>query len=257
MRTCLGRTVGVQSMGEHTAIEMIGSDRPGVLSEIFAVLTNLRCNIVAAEVWTHNARLACVVYVTDDIRLGPIEDMEKFSIMKEQLCNVLEVSEDRKRVKTDFSVGLTHTDRRLHQMMFADRDYENSPSLVSKGDRSIRPHITIEYCKEKEYSVVNVRCQDRPKLLFDTVCTLTDMQYVVFHGTIDSDGPKAIQVCTRNHFYGLFLPCFIMVMAYGGVLISPAPWCSCHVKRYLWQHFRPRVTLIIAMVRARDVGPRW
>ena len=191
-------------MGQHTAIEMTGSDRPGVLSEIFAVLTNLKCNIVGGEMWTHNGRLACVVYVTDDIRLGPIEDMEKFSIMKEQLCNVLEVSEDRKRVKTDFSVGLTHTDRRLHQMMFADRDYENSPSLVSKGDRSIRPQITIENCKEKDYSVVNIRCKDRPKLVFDTVCTLTDMQYVVFHGTIDSEGPKAIQVYT-THFSGFFL----------------------------------------------------
>ena len=68
---------------------------------------------------------------------------------------------------------------------------------------------------------MNVRCEDRPKLLFDTVCTLTDMQYVVFHGTIDSDGPKAIQVCIRNNFHGLFLQCFIMVMAYGGVLKSP------------------------------------
>ena len=220
MRTCLGRTVGVQSMGEHTAIEMIGSDRPGVLSEIFAVLTNLRCNIVAAEVWTHNARLACVVYVTDDTDFIPIEDDERLSMIKEQLCNVLKVPEDRKGVKTDFSVGLTHTDRRLHQMMYADRDYEGS-NLGLNRDRGVRPHITIEYCKEKEYSVVNVRCQDRPKLLFDTVCTLTDMQYVVFHGTIDSDGPKAIQVCIRNHLYGLFLQCFIMVMAYGGALISP------------------------------------
>ena len=187
-------------MGEHTAIEMTGSDRPGVLSEIFAVLTNLKCNIVGGEMWTHNGRLACVVYVADDTRVGPIVDMEKLSIMKEQLCNVLEVSEDRKRVKTDFSVGLTHTDRRLHQMMFADRDYENNSTLVSKGDRSIRPQITIENCKEKDYSVVNIRCKDRPKLVFDTVCTLTDMQYVVFHGTIDSEGPKAIQVYTRVIF---------------------------------------------------------
>ena len=207
-------------MGQHTAIEMTGSDRPGVLSEIFAVLTNLKCNIVGGEMWTHNGRLACVVYVADDTRLGPIEDMEKLSIMKEQLCNVLEVSEDRKRVKTDFSVGLTHTDRRLHQMMFADRDYENNPSLVSKGDRSIRPHITIENCKEKDYSVVNIRCKDRPKLVFDTVCTLTDMQYVVFHGTIDSEGPKAIQVYTRVNFLVFSFSWHVMVCHAGAGYVT-------------------------------------
>jgi len=39
-----------------------------------------------------------------------------------------------------------------------------------------------------------VRCRDRPKLLFDTVCTLTDMQYVVFHGTVIAEGSEAYQV---------------------------------------------------------------
>lgn len=181
-------------MGEHTAIEMVGSDRPGVLSEIMAVLTSLKCNIVGGEMWTHNGRLACVLYVSDETRVGPIEDMEKLSIMKEQLCNVLEVSDDRKRAKTVFSLGLTHTDRRLHQMMFADRDYEGNSNLGSKVDRLSRPYITIENCREKDYSVVNIQYKDRPKLVFDSICTLTDMQYVVFHGTIDSEGPKAIQV---------------------------------------------------------------
>lgn len=204
VRTCLGRMVGVQSMAEHTAIELIGTDRPGLLSEISAVLTSLKCNVVAAEVWTHNTRVACVVYITDDSTFGPIEDSQRLSFMKEQLRNVLKASEDRKGVKTDFSMGLTHTDRRLHQMMFADRDYEGSDrSFIAHTD--LRPQISIENCKEKGYSVVNIRCQDRPKLLFDTVCTLTDMQYVVFHGTIDSDGPKAIQEYYIRHMDGCTL----------------------------------------------------
>eukprot|EP00250_Pteridium_aquilinum_P034717 c7998_g1_i1 orf=398-1774(+) len=204
VRTCLGRTVGVQSIAEHTAIELIATDRPGLLSEISAVLTNLKCNVVAAEVWTHNSRVACVVYVTDESIRGPIDNPQRLNAIKEQLGNVLKAKEDVKGAKMDFSIGLTHTERRLHQMMFADRDYEgsHSPSSPMCIDK---PKISIENCLEKGYSVVTIRSKDRPKLLFDTVCTLTDMQYVVFHATIDSDGPKAIQEYYIRHMDGCTL----------------------------------------------------
>jgi hypothetical protein len=57
--------------------------------------------------------------------------------------------------------------------------------------------VAVEDCAERGYTLVNVRCQDRPKLLFDTVCTLTDMQYVVFHGTVIAEGSEAYQVRSR------------------------------------------------------------
>ncbi|KAH7440006.1 hypothetical protein KP509_04G087400 [Ceratopteris richardii] len=203
VKTCLGRTVGVQSIAEHTAIELIGTDRPGLLSEVSAVLTELKCNVVAAEVWTHNSRVACVVYVTDEIVRGPIEDTQRLNTIKEQLVNVLKVKEDVKGAKTDFSMGLTHTERRLHQMMFADRDYEGSN--CTSLNRLDKPKISIENCLDKGYSVVNIQSKDRPKLLFDTVCTLTDMQYVVFHAAINSDGPLAIQEYYIRHMDGCTL----------------------------------------------------
>lgn len=59
------RSVGVKSAMDHTSIELIGCDRPGLLSELSAILTHLKCNVVSAEVWTHNARAAAVVQVTD------------------------------------------------------------------------------------------------------------------------------------------------------------------------------------------------
>ena len=43
------------------------------------------------------------------------------------------------------------------------------------------------------YWLVAITCKDRNKLLFDTVCTLADMQYDVFHATIDSQGGVAMQ----------------------------------------------------------------
>ncbi|GMJ03444.1 ACT domain repeat 8 [Hibiscus trionum] len=73
-------------------------------------------------------------------------------------------------------------------MMFADRDYERKPILQHKVDS---PVVTVQNWAERGYSVVNVQCKDRTKLLFDVVCTLTDMQYVMFHATINTAGDKA------------------------------------------------------------------
>ncbi|KAK7351068.1 hypothetical protein VNO77_10229 [Canavalia gladiata] len=201
-----GKRVGVHSVGDHTAIELIGRDRPGLLSEISAVLANLHFNVVAAEVWTHNRRIACVLYVNDATNRA-VDDPNRLSLMEEQLNNILRGCEDGEKVaRTSFSLGFTHMDRRLHQMLFADRDYESS-GVTTDIDcpHSFRPKITIERCEEKGYSVVSVRCKDRAKLMFDIVCTLTDMQYVVFHATISSDGPYASQEYFVRHMDGCTL----------------------------------------------------
>lgn len=186
----------MHSVGDHTAIELIGKDRPGLLSEISAVLADLHFNVVGAEVWTHNRRIACVVYVNDDATSRAVDDPTRLSLMEEQLKNVLRGCEDDdKGARTSFSMGFTHVDRRLHQMLFADRDYEGG-GTTHEADYppSFKPKITVDHCEDKGYSAVGVKCKDRPKLMFDIVCTLTDMQYVVFHASISSDGPYALQV---------------------------------------------------------------
>ncbi|XP_024534674.1 ACT domain-containing protein ACR3 [Selaginella moellendorffii] len=219
-RTCSGaRTIGVQSLAEHTAIELTGNDRPGLLSEISAVLASLGCNVVAAEVWTHNTRVACMVYVTDhEGHGGPVKDPTKLCHIKQMLGQVMKGdSLDGKTARTDFAMGLTHTERRLHQMMSADKEEEMevaeeeaalspAPTSISDSvDYKGRPTVTVKNCVEKGYSVVTVQCADRPKLLFDTVCTLTDMEYVVFHATIDSEGPNAFQEYYIRHLDGYTL----------------------------------------------------
>ncbi|KAH7680797.1 [Protein-PII] uridylyltransferase protein [Dioscorea alata] len=188
--TLPGKSVGMHLAGDHTAIELIGTDRPGLLSEIFAVLTSLRCNVIAAEVWTHNTHVACVVYVNDEITMSAVDDASRLSLMKEQLKHVLRGPvHGGREACTNISIGSTHVDRRLHQLMFADRDYESRGGVMDE----LRPVITVDLCEDKGYSVVNVKCKDRPKLLFDIVCTLTDMQFVVFHASASSNGPYAMQ----------------------------------------------------------------
>ena len=106
---------------------------------------------------------------------------------------MLESSHSRE-AKTKVTHVTTHAERRLHQMMFDDRDYEQVGDEEEEDDDRQRPNVGVVNWYDKDYSVVSVRCKDRPKLLFDTVCTLTDMQYVVFHGSVDAEGPEAYQV---------------------------------------------------------------
>lgn len=156
-------------------------------------------------------RAAAVMHVTDEETGSAITDPERLTRIKELLCNVLKGSNKSRGAKTVVSHGVTLSARRLHQMMFADRDYERTDDDVL--DEKQRPNVEVVNWYDKDYSVVTIRSKDRPKLLFDTVCTLTDMQYVVFHANIDAEGPEAYQVCVFvvNDFMaqGLRLECFL------------------------------------------------
>ena len=170
--------MNTQSIAEHTAIELTGMDRPG------------------AEVWTHKRRVACVVYVTDEDTLGPIENVRKLERVKEKLLPIMQGYDHEELARSDIAAGFIHLERRLHQLMLADEDYdlpEQQSTSANKNGKE-RPQVTVQIGSERNYSVINVKCPDRPKLLFDTVCTLTDLKYVVFHATIDSSGPYALQV---------------------------------------------------------------
>ncbi|KAF9621125.1 hypothetical protein IFM89_016619 [Coptis chinensis] len=195
--------------------EMTVTDRPGLLSEVSAVIVELGLRVVSAVSWTHNTRAACIMYLIDDSIRGPITDPDRLSYAEEQLVNVVGAHHyigERRRVSLSApEMGRTHTERRLHQLMYADRDYDLCCCGDEDGKRKATSscstccgvQVSIESCNERGYSVVNVTSRDRPKLLFDTVCTLTDMKYVVFHASVSSQGSLAAQglrldVCTQN-----------------------------------------------------------
>ncbi|CAA0842278.1 ACT domain-containing protein ACR8 [Striga hermonthica] len=187
-----GRPASVKGL---TALELTGTDRVGLLSEVFAVLSNLSCNVVDAKVWTHNGRIASLIYVKDDYSGSPIEDEQKLDTIGAVLRNVLKGDSDIRSASTSVSLAVTHTERRLHQLMFADRDYERRV-LAGPGSG---PSVSVRNYLEKDYSVVNIQCRDRNKLLFDVVCTLTDMGYVVFHATVDtSDDAASLEFFIRH-----------------------------------------------------------
>ncbi|KAI3672550.1 hypothetical protein L6452_38640 [Arctium lappa] len=108
----------------YTAIELSRTDRPGLSSEVSTVLTDLGCNVVNAEIWTYNARAVDVVHVTDVKTRCAMEDPKRLSTVQKLLSNVLKGNNDLKATK--MTPGFTHRQRGLHQIMFAERDYENS-----------------------------------------------------------------------------------------------------------------------------------
>eukprot|EP00268_Persea_americana_P051865 TRINITY_DN5765_c0_g2_i3.p1 TRINITY_DN5765_c0_g2~~TRINITY_DN5765_c0_g2_i3.p1 ORF type:complete len:434 (+),score=65.97 TRINITY_DN5765_c0_g2_i3:543-1844(+) len=181
-----------------TALELTGTDRQGLLSEVSAVLADLQCAVVEATIWTHNGRIASLVHVKDENSGSEIKDLHKIDRIERRLRNVLKGDSDSCRARTAVSMAVTHTERRLHQMMLADRDYEGKLGSVAETEAN----VSVQDWSEKGYSVVNVRCEDRPKLLFDIVCTLTDMQYVIFHATIDTEGTQASQEFYIRHIDG-------------------------------------------------------
>ncbi|KAK6117217.1 hypothetical protein DH2020_049096 [Rehmannia glutinosa] len=182
-----------------TALELTGTDRVGLLSEVFAVLSNLQCNVVDAKMWTHNGRIASLIYLKDNDSGSPIEDSQKLDVIEVMLRNVLKGDNDIRSAKTSVSLAVTHTERRLHQMMFADRDYEREPIIESCDDSLV---VLVQNYLQRGYSVVNIHCKDRTELLFDVVCTLTDMQYVVFHATVDTSGDRASMEFFIKHMDG-------------------------------------------------------
>ncbi|KAK1374762.1 ACT domain-containing protein ACR8-like [Heracleum sosnowskyi] len=191
---------GFKSIEGLTALELTGTDRVGLLAEVFAVLSDLQVNVVESKVWTHNGRIASLIYVKDCDSGFPIQDGFKIDMIETQLRNVLRGDNDIGSVKTLVSLKVTHTERRLHQMMFADRDYEHKPIIRTNWDF---PIVLIQNCLERGYSGINVYCEDRARLLFDVACTLTDMSYVVFHATLKTTGDRAHMEFFVRHTNGL------------------------------------------------------
>ncbi|XP_042410700.1 ACT domain-containing protein ACR6-like [Zingiber officinale] len=80
------RYVDLKPSSNHTSIELTGIDRPGLLSEVSVVLTDLNCNVVSAEVWTQNTRAAAVMQVNDEMN-SAITDPQRLSRIKQLLFN--------------------------------------------------------------------------------------------------------------------------------------------------------------------------
>ncbi|KAK1367288.1 ACT domain-containing protein [Heracleum sosnowskyi] len=193
LRPRLRRRARVDNVGCNNATRVMFDSvrKQGTLLEVIQILTDLDLTIKKA-------------YISSDGQWSmagfPIQDGFKIDMIETQLRNVLKGDNDIRSVKTLVSLKVTHTERRLHQMMFADRDYEQKPIIRTNWDS---PIVLIQNCLERGYSGTNVYYEDRARLLFDVVCTLTDMDYVVFHATLKTTRDRAHMEFFVRHKNGL------------------------------------------------------
>jgi glycine cleavage system regulatory protein len=220
-----GDTTDDAAKVETTVFEVSGVDRPGLMADSMQLMTQNGCDVRSAAIWTYRKRVAIVFSVTEKGRAIP--DAAKTKRLEEMMEDILRSDQGSMHVKAHNRRGTVHHDRRLHQLMLQDdvddwkkarvtELYQNSSlhgqrteikayasrqnsvcserngvSTPSGSEASYRspkydhPSIDISYCSN--YWTVNIKCRDRAKLLLDTVCTLNDMNFDIYHATIDAD----------------------------------------------------------------------
>ena len=65
---------------------------------------------------------------------------------------------------------MTNVERRLHQLMLSVRTVSlRTTPLDSESDEEaeMKTMVKIESCDRKGYSIVNINCKDRPRLMFE------------------------------------------------------------------------------------------
>ncbi|PNH09133.1 hypothetical protein TSOC_004273 [Tetrabaena socialis] len=61
------------------------------------------------------------------------------------------------------------------------------PMPAAPPSAAHKPEVLVRHFKQHNYWTVSIRCRDRQKLLFDTVWTLADLNYDVYHGAVDCE----------------------------------------------------------------------
>lgn len=209
---------------ETTIFEASGLDRTGLVADVMQLLTRHDCDVRSAAVWTYKGRVAFVLSVTEKGR--PIIESIKLDNLNQLIYRIMESPGSTTIVRAQKVRGEVHHDRRLHQLMLQDEmrgwmDSNNSKQILSSESEALQngpdvkttassnlkvndsaaeldhlldyrspkfdqPIIDISHCSYPNYWTINIKCKDRTKLLFDTVCTLADMEYDIYHATIDA-----------------------------------------------------------------------
>jgi [protein-PII] uridylyltransferase len=87
-------------LNKKTILELITTDRSGLLSEVGRVFNRQNINLHSARITTIGSRVEDMFYITD-LKLQPVTDFDKQEQLREELLYVLD---DTKPVKTAFSV---------------------------------------------------------------------------------------------------------------------------------------------------------
>ena len=169
---------------EEPAAEMVSvvecwgdTDRVGLLSEITSLLAKNDMDLKNALVWTHGSRFAQLFALAQTVKTKA--DAQR---LKENLVTGMSALGEGREEKVSFEV-LTHVvenhlERRLHRMMMIDGPI---PDLSDETGIT----VNLDACMDSGYTVIRIESKDRPRLMFDTVCTLAEIWVDVHHGSVD------------------------------------------------------------------------
>ncbi|KAK9829031.1 hypothetical protein WJX72_003510 [[Myrmecia] bisecta] len=218
---------------ETTVFELAGQDKAGLLADVTQLLTHNGCNVRSAAVWTYKTRVAFVLSVTekgqpiqDGIKLQRLRQL-LFDMMDNQCNGIVNIKRVRGEVHHDrrLHVLMLKEEEKawVQEMQATPRggidslqaspadsatslhgEYApvgpvastalNRESITRyRSPKHSKPDVHITPCGHNGYWLVTIKCKDRNKLLFDTVCTLADLDYDVYHATIDSQTGMASQ----------------------------------------------------------------
>ncbi|PKU83471.1 starch phosphorylase [Dendrobium catenatum] len=193
--TCLNNLLGAGHLSsEHAVLEMTVTDHPGLLSEVLATLLDFSFEVNSAVAWAHNGRAGFIFH-------GP-NSRAPTTGLKVQLRRVVEAHCIRGIEKWQLEISGPSPDRahsaerRLHQIMREDNDWEGMAGRTDfpLASEAVVTAVEMEVSVRNNYMVeVNVRSRDRPKLVFDVVCTLQDLDYDVVHASVSTEETIAVQ----------------------------------------------------------------
>ncbi|GMH35882.1 hypothetical protein BSKO_03750 [Bryopsis sp. KO-2023] len=190
-----------------TVFELAGKDRLGLLHAATDLLTSHGLDVRSLAAWTQRGRGAIVIFALEKGK--PIQDTLKTEKLRRQLDELLN---EKGIVNIKTVTGLPHHERRLHALLLQEVERNWNESQREKGSSRFTalpisspshppryssmepPEVTINYWPRLNYWRVTILCKDRPKLFFDTLCTLSDMNYDVYHASVcDAKIKRAFQ----------------------------------------------------------------
>lgn len=199
---------------DKAVLEIFGEDRLGLLSDINEVLTNNGYVLQSATVWTEGLNVAFVVSIFDK------EGRKNLEL--EQLCtkvkNIFGGENTSTVVRPVTCRGQVHDDHRLHFMLLESKrrkgvEYSKPEISFCQEDDKFdahhspkleKPNVSIKSDIRRGYWIIHLKCKDRLKLMFDAVCTLADLDFDVYHGSLDcGNGNANLELFVRPRFQHL------------------------------------------------------
>ncbi|XP_076945841.1 ACT domain-containing protein ACR8-like [Bidens hawaiensis] len=125
---CIEQSLGTihntrsKSIDGITTLELTGTDRVGLLSEVFAVLSELNCDVVESKVWTHNGRITSIIHLThvsSTIEIGEDNDISVTTRVK--LKMIFAKRKERTRIYQSWHIGMRQVEEDISQEEWVDR----------------------------------------------------------------------------------------------------------------------------------------